>query len=169
MAITIAGGTGTVGAGVTRALIAHGENVRVLTREPEQAANKLGRHDRLELVQIDYGEPEQLAEAFRGSERAFIGIATTPTQIDNETALIAAAVQAGVGHVVKLSCEGVESHATNVILQIHREIEGYLKATGVTWTMIRPATFIDAVLRVGSMFIPKDVWGGHTADGAAAF
>src|ERR1700742_689073 len=129
MAITIAGGTGTVGASVTRALLEQGANVRVLTREPERAASKFRQHERLELVQIDYGKPETLVEAFRGSQRAFIGIATTPTQIENETALIAAAIEAGVASVVKLSCAGVESHANNVILQIHREIESYLKAT----------------------------------------
>ncbi len=169
MTITIAGGTGTVGSGVTRHLLERASSVRVLTRDAEAAAGKLGEHPRLEIVQIDFADPEQLAGGFRGSNRAYLGIATTPTQVSDEAALIDAAVSAGVPWIVKLSSDGVDADRPNVILDIHREIEAYLRASGVAWTMIRPATFIDAIVRLSALFIPTDVWGGHTAGGVAAF
>lgn len=169
MTITIAGGTGTVGAEVTRDLLERSEQVRVLTRDAASAAGKLGEHPGLEIVQIDFADPKQLVESFKGAESAYIGLATTPSQVQDEISLIDAAEAAGVSHLVKLSCEGVDTELPNVVLRFHREIETHLRASGLDWTMVRPATFVDAVVRLSSVFIPKGVWGGHTLDGAAAF
>jgi NAD(P)H dehydrogenase (quinone) len=36
---------------------------------------------------------------------------------------------------------------------------------GIATTLIRPSTFIDAIVRIGSMFTPQDAWGGNDGDG----
>ena len=64
MTFVIAGGTGTVGSKVARGLLAQGHLVRVLTRDAERAAERLGRQDGLEFFQIDLSDPGQLAGAF---------------------------------------------------------------------------------------------------------
>ena len=169
MTIVIAGGTGRVGSGVTRQLLDRGEHVRVLTRDAGKAAARLGQERGLELVGIDFENPGDIAGKLRGSDRVFIGLGTTPTQVDNEVALIDAATAAGVPYLVKVSCEGVETDSANVILGIHRAIEKHLGTAGIPHTVIRPTTFTDAIAAIAAGFIPKDAWGGNTAGGKGAF
>jgi uncharacterized protein YbjT (DUF2867 family) len=76
-----------------------GEHVRVLTRDAVQAASLFGSERGLELVDIDFGSPGEIAGKLRGSDRVFIGLGTTPTQVGNEMALIDAAA-AGIQHTV---------------------------------------------------------------------
>jgi NAD(P)H dehydrogenase (quinone) len=169
MTIAIAGGTGRVGSGVTRQLLGRGERVRVLTRDVGRAAARFGRETGLEFASIDFADPGDLVGKLRGSDRLFIGLGTSPTQVDDEVALIDAAVAAGVPYLVEVSVEGAQTDSANVILGIHRAIEKHLDAAGIPHTVIRPTTFLDAITAIASGFIPKDAWGGHTAGGQAAF
>ena len=50
--ITLAGGTGLVGKSLTQALVRDGEQVRVLTRDPDAAAAAFG-DAKLEIVGVD--------------------------------------------------------------------------------------------------------------------
>jgi NAD(P)H dehydrogenase (quinone) len=169
MSFVIAGGTGTVGSKVTRHLLAQGEQVRVLTRDAERAAERLGREDRLEFRQIDLSDPRQLAGAFGRGDRVFLGLGGSMTQVQDESALIDAAAAAGADHLVKLSCEGVDSSMENLVLDVHRAIESHLASAGIPSTLIRPATFIDAIVSIAAGFIAQDAWGGNSADGVCTF
>jgi uncharacterized protein YbjT (DUF2867 family) len=99
----------------------------------------------------------------------YLGLGGSLTQVQDESALIDAAASAGVDHLVKLSCEGVESSMENVILDVHRAIEFRLAESGIPSTVIRPSTFIDTIVTIAANFIPHDAWGGNTADGLCTF
>ena len=149
MTFVIARGTGTVGAKVTRELLAQSHHVRVLTRNATRAAERLGRHDRLELFEIDFSDPHQLGGGFQQGDRAFLGLGGSLTQVQDECALIDAAASAGVEHLVRLSCNGVDTATNNVILNVHRAIESHLADAAIPSTLVRPSTFIpqDAIAR----------------------
>jgi NAD(P)H dehydrogenase (quinone) len=53
--ITLAGGTGLVGKTLTQALVRDGEQVRVLTRDPNAAAAAFGDAE-LEIVGVDFDD-----------------------------------------------------------------------------------------------------------------
>jgi NAD(P)H dehydrogenase (quinone) len=169
MTFVIAGGTGTVGSKVTRELLAHGHQVRVLTRDAGRAAERLGWQDNLELFQVDLEDPRQLAEGFSQGDRVYVGLGGSMTQVRDESALIDAAAAAGAGYLVKLSCEGVDSSTSNVVLDVHRAVEAHLADSGIPSTLVRPSTFIDAIVRIASQFIPQDAWGGNSDGGACTF
>jgi uncharacterized protein YbjT (DUF2867 family) len=40
---------------------------------------------------------------------------------------------------------------------------------GIPSTLVRPSTFIDAIVRIASQFIPQDAWGGHDDGGLCTF
>jgi nucleoside-diphosphate-sugar epimerase len=63
MTFVIAGGTGTVGSKITRELLAHGHQVRVLARDAERAAARLGRRDGLDTYSL-LGRPARAARAY---------------------------------------------------------------------------------------------------------
>jgi uncharacterized protein YbjT (DUF2867 family) len=124
MTFVIAGGTGTVGSKVTRQLLAQGQQVRVLTRDAGRAAERLGRPDGLELFQIDFSDPSQLAGGFQAGDRVYVGLGGSMTQVQDENALIDAAARAGAEYLVRLSCNGVDTSTKNVILDGHHAARG---------------------------------------------
>jgi NAD(P)H dehydrogenase (quinone) len=167
--ITVTGGTGTVGAALTRRLLREGAQVRVLTRDPSRAAGILGDARGLDLAHVDFDDPGSLHAAFRGSRQAFVSMGTSQRQVKDEKALIDAAAAAGVSHLVNLSVGGAGSAFASNILEWHTEIDRYLATRALSPTTIRPATFLDTILRVASSSVIAGTWGGHAGNGRAAF
>jgi len=65
MTITVIGATGNVGTLVARRLLAEGQRVRALVRDPDKARDRLGPDSRLEIITGDLGTPADLEAAFR--------------------------------------------------------------------------------------------------------
>ncbi|MGH8631147.1 MAG: SDR family oxidoreductase [Burkholderiales bacterium] len=93
----VTGATGTIGRELVPQLLAADEPVRVLTRDARKVAH-LG--DQVELAVGDLDRPETLVAAMQDVERLFLVTLGTAQQDANA---LAAAKQAGVQHVVKLS------------------------------------------------------------------
>ena len=165
--ITLAGGTGLVGKSLTQALVRDGEQVRVLTRDPDAAAAAFG-DAKLEIVGVDFDDTATLRAGFTGSDKAFMSYGTTDRQVRDEIALIDAAIGADVPYLVNLSVGGAGgTHPANVV-QWHTEIDAYLATTGVTSTVVRPTTFTDTMLKIAATFVRSGAWGGTAGTGRVA-
>lgn len=165
--ITLAGGTGLVGKSLTQALVRDGEQVRVLTRDPNGAAAAFG-DAKLEIVGVDFDDAATLRSAFAGSDKAFLSYGTTDRQVRDEIALIDAAIGAEVPYLVNLSVGGAGgTHPANVV-QWHTEIDAYLASTGVASTVVRPTTFTDTMLKIAASFVRSGTWGGLGGAGRVA-
>jgi len=141
--ILITGGTGTVGSHVVELLLDRGEAVRVLARDPHAARSKLGQ--RAEIAQGDFGDPDSLLAALRGADRLFLLTSRTTepgTQLEHERALIAAATESGVRHVVKLSVLGADERSPISYARMHRDAERELEASGLARTILRAEAFM---------------------------
>jgi NAD(P)H dehydrogenase (quinone) len=150
--ITLAGGTGLVGKTLTQTLVHEGEQVRVLTRNPEAAAAAFG-DAKLDIVGVDFDDPATLRSGFAGSDKAFLSYGTTDRQVRDEIALIDAAIGADVPYLVNLSVGGAGgTHHANVI-RWHTEIDAYLAGRGVASTVVRPTTFTDTMLKIAANFV----------------
>src|SRR5258708_4652638 len=167
--ITLAGGTGLVGKTLTQALVRDGEQVRVLTRDPEAARAAFG-DAKLEIVGVDFDDTATLRTGFTGSDKAFMSYGTSDRQVRDEIALIDAAIGAEVPYLVNLSVGGAGGPHINSsnVLQWHTEIDAYLATTGVAATVLRPTTFTDAIVTGAAKFVPSDAWGGHAGAGRGA-
>jgi NADH dehydrogenase len=147
--ILVAGGTGTLGTLVVRRLSEQGLSVRVLTRDPARAAHL---PDTVDTLAGDLQDPAATAEAVRGCEtvvsavHGFVGPGRpSPEAIDRDAnlTLIHAAVAAGVQHLVLVS---VLDAASDHPMSLHRAkyaAEQALKASGLPWTIIRPAAYLE--------------------------
>ena len=136
--ILVTGATGTIGTEVVKLLLAAGRKVRVLARDPAKAA-KLG--DGVEVVQGDLDKPETLTGAFQGVSQLFL-LATGEELARLERNALAAAQQAGVKHIVRISAAGAEAAAPLQLGRWHAEGEAQLKASGIPWTIVRPGAFM---------------------------
>jgi NAD(P)H dehydrogenase (quinone) len=165
--ITVAGGTGLVGKSLTQALVGEGEQVRVLTRDPNAAAAAFG-DAKLEIVGVDFDDAATLRAAFTASDKAFMSYGTSDRQVRDEIALIDAAIGAEVPYLVNLSVGGAGgTHPANVV-QWHTEIDAYLAGAGVASTVVRPTTFTDTMLKIAATFVRSGAWGGLGGAGRVA-
>jgi uncharacterized protein YbjT (DUF2867 family) len=142
MAILVTGATGNVGRHVVRELLAAGQRVRALTRNPA-AANL---PDGVEVVRGDLGAPETLP--FEGVDRMYlfplayrVAEPGSFAEVDHVTGVVDLAREAGVGRIVTLS-----SLDPGQFEVLEKEVE----ASGAEWTHVRPGEF--AVNRL-------DMWG----------
>jgi uncharacterized protein YbjT (DUF2867 family) len=162
--ITIAGGTGLVGKQLTQTLLQTGAHVRVLTRDTQKAKSTFDKRS-VEIVGIDFDEPQTLRDAFKGSDQAFLSTGTSDRQVRDELALIDAAVSAGVLHLVNLSVGGAGRGIQNNVLEWHSEIDAHIKTKHVISTLVRPATYAETIFHVAAGFVPSGQWGGVAGSG----
>src|SRR5882757_6088812 len=99
--ILVTGATGTVGREVVTQLLAAGQKVRAMTRNPAKA--KLDA--RVDLARGNFEDVASLDEAVRGVDRIF-SLTVGPHTGLHEKSLAQAAKTAGVCHIVKLSAMG---------------------------------------------------------------
>ncbi|MFD6354047.1 NAD(P)H-binding protein [Nocardia tengchongensis] len=135
--IVITGATGTIGSEVVRLLSERGVKVRAVSRDPEQAQVP----DGVEVVRGDYADTESLAAAFAGAEAAFLVGLLGPDYVELDRALVAAARDAGVQRLVKLSAIGTGDPELGRVGTWHLPGEQAVQDSGVAWTILRPSSF----------------------------
>jgi len=150
--ILVTGGTGTLGRLVVQRLVDGGHRVRVLTREPREP-----------LAGVEYVLGD--LEVGTGVVEAVAGVATVLHCAGSGTGdarkaetLIAAAVEAGVGHVVYISVVGADR--IPVVTGNDRRMFGYfeqkrlaevaVEGSGIPFTILRATQFHDLVLIVAT-------------------
>ncbi|GAA2991948.1 SDR family oxidoreductase [Actinokineospora diospyrosa] len=138
--ILVTGATGTIGRSLVRRLAGHPTTAFV--RDPAKA-DALG----CPYAVGDFDDPESLAKAMTGVDRVFLNAGgAVPAEgeqpmVRHQRAVIDAAVQAGVRYVVKLSVWHARVGG-KLAEGAHGLIEEYLKASGLTWTILQPNGFM---------------------------
>jgi uncharacterized protein YbjT (DUF2867 family) len=133
--ILVTGATGNAGSHVVRALLEHGQDVRVFVRDPDRAAGLFG--DAAELAVGDFADPDSVRAALEGVEDVFLSGADDPRRVEWETSAIDAAVAAGVRRIVKLSSIVAEPGAPVAFWDWHGRVEQHLRRSGVSTVVLR--------------------------------
>jgi uncharacterized protein YbjT (DUF2867 family) len=148
--ILVAGGTGTLGTLLVRALTTSGEAVRVLTRDAGRAAAL--RAAGVEAIVGDVRNPATAAEASGGCTavisaiHGFIaGRGTSPATIDRDAniTLIRAAVGNQVERLVLVSVHGAAATHPMSLHRMKYAAEQAVVGSGLHWTIIRPTPFLE--------------------------
>ncbi len=160
--ILVIGAGGKVGRPAVRRLIDAGLAVRVLTRDPTKIA---GMWPGVEAVVGDLDRAETLPPALDGVEKVLL-IAAGNDLVTEEANVIDAAVAAGVGHVVLLSSQGVIDGVASG--PFHAPGEERLRASGLTWTILRPAIFMANSMMWRDTIAAQGVFYEPTGTGAHA-
>lgn len=143
--ILVTGATGTQGGAVCSSLLAAGQRVRVLTRDPEKARGILGTG--VEAVRGDFRDPKSLRKALAGFDSAFV--MGTPyeegaeAEVSQGKAMIDACADVGIGHVVYSSVCGANKGTGIPHFDSKQRIEQHLKKTGLPCTILRPVWFME--------------------------
>ncbi|MFE2148391.1 NmrA family NAD(P)-binding protein, partial [Streptomyces sp. NPDC059456] len=142
------GAGGPPGGATLRSLAALGAPTRSLSRDPGRLAGALDAHTlaRTVLLPADAADPDSLRAAFRGAHQLFLTMANGPHQVRYELNAIEAAVDCGVGHIVKVSAPAAEPDSPVAVSRGHHLIEERLRSSGVTATVLRPYAFMQKLL-----------------------
>ncbi|MGN6796178.1 MAG: SDR family oxidoreductase [Streptosporangiaceae bacterium] len=147
--IVVAGGTGTLGAGLVPLLADLGVAVRVLTRDPARAQHLAGPG--IEVVCGDVRDPASIAGLLRGAETvisAVHGFAgpghVSPATVDRagNAHLIEAATRAGAAFVLVSVVCAAPDHPIG-LFRAKYAAEQALRASGTPWTIVRATAFME--------------------------
>jgi len=137
--ILVTGAGGTVGHSVLDELAKAGQSVRAAYHSADKAsrATAAGR----DAVLIDYAQPESLPAALDGADAVFLLAGGVGGQVDAERNVVRAAKAAGVRRIVKLSVFGATEEEFT-FARVHRESEREIEQSGLAWTFLRPASYM---------------------------
>jgi uncharacterized protein YbjT (DUF2867 family) len=92
-----------------------------------------------------------------------------PESGKNEAPQIDAAKRAGVSHVVALSVMGADPASPVAFGRWHADIDEHLVGSGLGYTILRPAAFMQIHLLPVDTIRSEGRWYGMTSDGAAGY
>jgi uncharacterized protein YbjT (DUF2867 family) len=141
--ICVTGASGTLGREVAAQLQSAKAPFRATysSKQGAEAARARG----IEAVVCDFGQPETLHAALRGCDRVFLLGPNTLDQTQLESNVVEAAQRVGVRHVVKQSVMGAEREDYS-LAHVHRPVEKSLESSGLSWTFLRPNSFMQNVV-----------------------
>ena len=142
--ILITGATGTVGSEVVKRLSAEGVQVRAVTRDPGKA--DIIRLPQVEVVKGDFEDADAIRRACSGVDRAFLVTNSTARTEHHQIAFTRLAHQSGVRHIVKLSQLHADARASGRFLRYHAVVEAAIRASGLTFTFLRPNLYMQGLL-----------------------
>lgn len=147
----IIGGSGTLGRLVARDLLAAGEPVRIMTRSPEGLSSL--RDAGAEIVAGDLINEQSLSQACAGVERvvaaahSLVGrgrYASTNVDLRGHCELINIARSKGIRHFVYTSAYFSDPAFEAIpFVRIKQQVEQHLRASGLSFTILRPTAFMD--------------------------
>ena len=161
--ILVTGATGRTSSEVLRALLAKGEQVRALVRDPQTAGAIQGPG--VELVAGDLEKPETWDAASQGVEKVFLLSPEGPQMAELHGKFADAAKRAGVRHLVRMSMLVSNPDSPLVIAKWHGEADQSVANSGIPYTIIRPAPFMQIILGSATMIASDDMFSGAQGEG----
>jgi uncharacterized protein YbjT (DUF2867 family) len=157
MDIVIAGAHGKIARRLARLLVARGDRVRGLIRNPDHADDLRGDGSEPVLLDLEAAAPDQVAEAVAGADAVVFAAGAGPGSgperkltVDRDGAikLLDAARAADVPRYVIISSVGAEDppdddDVFSVYLRAKAEADRALAASDRAWTIVRPGFLTD--------------------------
>ena len=138
MTITVTGSTGTIGAELVRLLSEADIPTRAVLRDFSRAQSLKN----VTWIRADLTNEDLLKPVLAGTTRLFLLTGNQPGFGDLQIGVIRAAEEVGVKHVVKLSALGASPRSKAGLGLEHFKAEQALEESSMSWTMLRPHTFM---------------------------
>lgn len=158
----ITGSTGRLGGRIARILAADGVPQRLVVRDPSHAPAL----PRSSVAQASYGDEEAVRRALAGCDIALmVSASESATRLEEHNTFVDVAAAVGVQHLVCISFYGAAPDATFTLAREHYATEEHIKASGMSWTILRDNLYLDQFL----LFADEDgVIRGPAGEGRTA-
>lgn len=145
--IVVSGATGKQGGAVAKHLLANGHSVRALTRSPDKPTARALAEAGAEVVQADLEDRAYLDAALKGAAGLYsvqdfleAGVEAEERQGVN---LTQAAATSDIEHIVYTGASTMDRNTGVPHLDSKWNVEMAIRNCGKTWTVFRPAAFMD--------------------------
>ena len=159
--ILVFGATGKIGEEVVRLLSQASFKVRAFVRDPSKLKTTKG----VDVMRGDLDNAASIAAALRSVDAVLL---LTAPNSKHELDVIEASKKAGVKKIVKISAMGADATSDRRIARAHGETEAALKASGITWTILRPGMFAQNFLMFASSVKESGKMFASVGNGKAA-
>jgi uncharacterized protein YbjT (DUF2867 family) len=139
--ILLTGATGTIGTELAPRLAAHGTvALRVFVRNSEQSSYLQTRG--VEVVEGFFEDAVSLRVALEGIDTVVLITPFSPSAVDQAHTAIVLAQETGVRRIVRLSVVMADPNGPSDSYRQHGRTDAEIQASGLTYTIVRPNTFM---------------------------
>ena len=161
--ILVTGATGRIGSELVHALLSKRVPVRAMVRSLQKA--KALQSSGIELVEGDLEKPESLDAVLQGIEKVFLISIEDPRLPELHGEFAAKAKRAGVHHLVRMSILVSRPDSPLALGQWHWSADKQVMESGVPFTILKPAYFMQNLLASAPMVKMKGILPGAMGDG----
>lgn len=160
--ILVTGATGNIGSEIVSRLRARNADFAVMTSRPGNAPAGVAE------VQGDFLDPASLRRAFAGVDTLFLVFPMVPDMPLMAANAVSAAKAAGVRHIVRSSGAGADAESPIAIARVHGEIDALVSGSGIPFTLLLPASFMQNLVNFYGDSIRNGVLYAPRGNGAVA-
>jgi len=169
MTTAVIGATGRVGSEIVRGLLARGDAVAVLVRDPDKARRAFGEPRGLHIRPTRLDDPRDLTEAFAGIRTVCITMGSIGTEgVLQRIVINAAAGISSIEQVTRLSVLNTSADSLGINQRAHHSIDQFASSTTVPYSTIRPAIFSASLLAAAGEVRASRTWTGLADSGRTA-
>jgi uncharacterized protein YbjT (DUF2867 family) len=169
MTIAVIGATGRVGSEIVRGILARGDAVAALVRDPDKARRAFGEPDGLHLRPTRLDDPRDLTEAFDGIRTVFLAMGSIGIEgVLQRIAINAAAGISSIEQVTRVSVLNTSADSLGINQRAHYSIDQFASSTAVPYSTIRPAIFSASLLAAAPEVRASRTWTGLAGSGRMA-
>ena len=169
MSTAVIGATGRVGSEIVRGLLARGDAVTALVRDPGKARREFGEPGGLRIRPTRLDDPRDLTEAFDGIHKVFIAMGSIGIEgVLQRIAINVAAGGSSIEQVTRLSRLNTSADSLGINQRAHYSIDQFTSSTAVRYSTIRPAIFSASLLAAAREVRASRTWTGLAGSGRTA-
>lgn len=169
MTTAVIGATGRVGSQIVRGVLARGDAVTALVRDPGKARREFGEPGGLHIRATRLDDPRDLTEALGGIRTVFIAMGSIGIEgVLQRIAINAAAAIGSVEQVTRLSVLNASAGSLGINQRAHYSIDQFASVSAVSYSTIRPAIFSASLLEGAREVRASRTWTGLAGSGRMA-
>ncbi len=169
MTTAVIGATGRVGSEIVRGVLARGDEVTALVRDPDKARRAFGEPDGLQIRHARLDDPRDLTQALDGIRRVFIAMGSVGIEgVLQRIAVNTAAGITSIEQVTRLSVLNASADSLGINQRAHDSIDQLASSTGVPYSTIRPSIFSSSLLTAAPEVRAARTWTGLAGSGRMA-
>jgi NAD(P)H dehydrogenase (quinone) len=162
----VIGATGHVGREIVRGVLARGEPVAALVRDPDEACGVFGEPDALRIRHTRLDDPQDLAEALAGMRAVFIAMGSVGIQgVLQRIAIGVASTISSIEQVTRLSVLNASPGSLGINQRAHYSIDQFASSLAVPYSTLRPAVFQLSLLAAAPEVRASRTWTGLASSG----
>src|ERR1700746_1824913 len=169
MTTAVIGATGRVGSEIVRGVLARGDAVAALVRDPGKAFRTFGEPGGLHIRPTRLDDPGDLTEALNGIRTVFIAMGSVGIEgVLQRIAINAAARISSIEQVTRLAVLNTAADSLGIKQRAHDSIDQFAASTGLPYSTIRPAIFSASLLAAAHEVRTSRTWTGLAGSGRMA-